>query len=773
MFTASHRYLKMRLVEKETQNNSVQALASPDSVSFDGIYDYDSLQSSSTISHFSYSVQDSNSGKRGGNKIRSKIGKIFKSKSKRNSGIDSGLSSSFVVSESIDIKHSDSSSKTAQSKKNVGKMKKMLPTSILRKCSETSNSHYMGGAVLIDLPSIPDLFENMGWFISHLDDVCKDVENSLLKSFSQKLTEWALQPWSASKDKALADCTSNMRNGLTALNDKKNKKSGEAKRHWSPVLNPMDSREVLLSVVPDESFILPSAHFPLLLCFNSCPNPNTMAAAGNTITQGMLHRVNVRVVSVRGKGLEGSSGPYIVHASILGNVKSTGRSVMEPYYGSTTQRWDHDNELEFESRLEKKPRTVEIKLSSVSTKDGKVDSSNEDSLKEEGFAFVDISKIWSSPNTQKQMTCKLNITSFDNDIEFDQSGIPIEEGLSRELSVELEITTESNYLVTAQDAEVDTGLNQRRMLLYKHDEDMRQEMLAIQFIGVCDKILKASGLDLKMKTYRCIPVGENKGFIEWVPGAISLSEVCNNASANSDKKGESESRNSKEIASDSSATFKRSGKWCKHESLRSIKKGKTASTSTASNPIQDFLRTNAYDPNAPYFIKKDVMDNFVKSCAGYCVVTYLLGVGDRHTDNLLLHPDGHFLHCDYSFILGQDPKTFLPMRITEDMVNGMGGKDSDNFAKFLSLAGAAFVSLRQHGSVRILMTLLQSMTEAFIPDISKNQDPVDALKFAHDRFCVDLSDDEAVIFLEENIERSLNSKIWMAVDTIHSISKHF
>jgi phosphatidylinositol 3-kinase len=113
------------------------------------------------------------------------------------------------------------------------------------------------------------------------------------------------------------------------------------------------------------------------------------------------------------------------------------------------------------------------------------------------------------------------------------------------------------------------------------------------------------------------------------------------------------------------------------------------------------------------------------------------------------------------------------MRITEDMVNGMGGKDSDNFAKFLSLAGAAFVSLRQHGSVRILMTLLQSMTEAFIPDISKNQDPVDALKFAHDRFCVDLSDDEAVIFLEENIERSLNSKIWMAVDTIHSISKHF
>ena len=90
--------------------------------------------------------------------------------------------------------------------------------------------------------------------------------------------------------------------------------------------------------------------------------------------------------------------------------------------------------------------------------------------------------------------------------------------------------------------------------------------------------------------------------------------------------------------------------------------------------IDDFLQLKAGGNNEKY---EEILDNYIKSCAGYCTVTYLLAVGDRHLENLLIDKDGHLFHVDFGFIFGKNPpfknRFTPPIRICKEMVEGMGG----------------------------------------------------------------------------------------------------
>ena len=285
------------------------------------------------------------------------------------------------------------------------------------------------------------------------------------------------------------------------------------------------------------------------------------------------------------------------------------------------------------------------------------------------------------------------------------------------------------------------GVFEKRRFLYKYGDDVRQEHFCLSLLNRMNLILRANGLDLCLKIFRCIlpprkQIKSCAGMIEWVDECVPLSALF--------------ARQAQGIGASNNWYYTRP---------------------TVDNPIVAFLRDANYDPNEACFVNKTVMETFVKSSAGFCVLTYLLGVGDRHTDNILLHPDGYLLHCDFSFLFGRDPKTYIPMRITEEMVTAMGGKESHYFSKFLSLAGAAFLVLRRHENVRMMANSIMCNQHSNLPDINIHQSPEDCLLGFIQRLRLDLGDDDALTYFEDLIEDCVTNKLWIAVDTLHNIGK--
>ena len=185
--------------------------------------------------------------------------------------------------------------------------------------------------------------------------------------------------------------------------------------------------------------------------------------------------------------------------------------------------------------------------------------------------------------------------------------------------------------------------------------------------------------------------------------------------------------------------------------------------------IQNFLRSHAPCEGAPYGISPQVLDTFVRSSAGYCVITYILGIGDRHFDNLLLTKNGHLFHIDFGYILGRDPKPLPPpMKLTKEMVDAMGGASSPLYNEFRRLCYTTFMQLRRHSS--LVLNLFSMMVDASVPDIALEPDKT--TKKVEDKFCLSMTEEEAVAHVQEVIDTSLGAVMAVVVEQFHRFAQY-
>lgn len=245
-------------------------------------------------------------------------------------------------------------------------------------------------------------------------------------------------------------------------------------------------------------------------------------------------------------------------------------------------------------------------------------------------------------------------------------------------------------------------------LIVKSNDDLAQEAFAMQLMECLRDIWHADGVDVALITYHVMAVAPASGFIETCHGALSIH-----------------------------ALKKRCGP--SGASLKQIL-------------IERFGSLVSDDA-------KRALRNFVRSLAAVSVASYLLQIKDRHNGNMLIDRHGHVIHIDYGFLLTSSPGQLgfesAPFKLTLDMVDVLGGVDSDMFHYFQVLLLRGFLELRRHS--RRVLVLVQLMTHggqlACLAD-STGVSAVDALR---QRFQLHMTDSECVAHIVDLVSDSLES----------------
>jgi len=219
--------------------------------------------------------------------------------------------------------------------------------------------------------------------------------------------------------------------------------------------------------------------------------------------------------------------------------------------------------------------------------------------------------------------------------------------------------------------------------IFKTHEDLRQEQFATQLINEFYQIFKLENTGCWLNTYEIISTGNDAGLVEMVNDSVSLDQL----------------------------------------------KQKIHQAS-----LHDFYLYNFGNGDTNSLLYKRAMNNFVTSLAGYSLVCYFLQIKDRHNGNILIDKDGHLIHIDFGFLLSNAPGKGLkfenaPFKLSNDMVDCLGGVDGKYFKEFRTLLHKGFKAVNKHRlKISILVEMMYCGHGKNLDCFEKGQEAIDNLK---------------------------------------------
>uniref|UniRef100_A0A8C5BYM5 phosphatidylinositol-4,5-bisphosphate 3-kinase n=1 Tax=Gadus morhua TaxID=8049 RepID=A0A8C5BYM5_GADMO len=252
-------------------------------------------------------------------------------------------------------------------------------------------------------------------------------------------------------------------------------------------------------------------------------------------------------------------------------------------------------------------------------------------------------------------------------------------------------------------------------IIFKDGDDLRQDMLILQILLIMESIWETESLDLYLLPYGCISTGNRIGMIEIVKDAATIANI-------------------QQSVVGSRGAFK-------------------------DEILNQWLRDKCV--NEDRF--QQAVERFLYSCGGYCVATYVLGIGDRHNDNIMITESGNLFHIDFGHILGNYKsfmgisKEWVPFVLTPDFLYVMGTagkKSSPHFQKFQDVCVKAYLALRHHTNQLIILFSMMLMTG--MPQLTSKED----IDYIREALTVGRSEEEAERHLLEQIE-ICREKGWM------------